>query len=123
MMLMLIRAMIWITEVAAHVSAQATELGRGGSGLVAVIADADVPGLTLAMIMPSADRPSVGGATNNAWFDASPLRWRGHDARRVPEKMLQIREGVGDRAGDNRADDERRARPWPPTGCPSMAPQ
>ena len=51
MMLMLIRAMIWITDVAAHVSAQATELGRGGSGLAAVIADADVPGLTLAMIM------------------------------------------------------------------------
>jgi len=51
MMLMMIRAMIWITEVAARVSAQAMELGRDGSGLVAMIDDADVPGLILAIIM------------------------------------------------------------------------
>jgi hypothetical protein len=60
MMLVLIRAMIWITEVAAHVSAQAIELGRGGSGLVAVIDDADVPGLTLAMIMEMSRARALG---------------------------------------------------------------
>ena len=60
MMLMMIRAMIWITEVAARVSAQAMELGRGGSGLVAMIDDADVPGLILAMIMAMSRARALG---------------------------------------------------------------
>ena len=67
------------------------------------------------------------------------LRWRGHDTRRVSEKMLTLvpsaggsrthagadatpRVGVGEEADDDDADASR-ARARPPTGCPSAPPR